>query len=153
MSMSAGPAYANSQSRTRSLFPAVQWRFDALKSPWRRTAGPAARPSASRCALTNASTRGRSAISSGNAARSSPAVRALVERRGATLRYLPPYSHDFNPIEPAWGLVKKRIRAHAPRTARALRRVARGARDVVRPHHRDQWFAHAGHGNSSTFRD
>jgi transposase len=86
-------------------------------------------------------------------AHKAPAVRALVERRGATLRYLPPSSHDVNPIEPAWGLVKKRIRAHAPRTALALRRVARAARYVVRSHHRGQWFAHAGYGNSSTFRD
>ena len=82
-----------------------------------------------------------------------PEVRGLIEQRGATLRYLPPYSHDFNPIEAAWGLVKQRIRKHAPRTAVALRRVARAARHVVRPHHCRQWFAHAGYVNSSTFRD
>ena len=46
-----------------------------------------------------------------------------------------PYSHDYNPIEPAWGLIEKRIRTHGPRTAGALRRVARAARHVVRPHH------------------
>ena len=86
-------------------------------------------------------------------AHKNPAVRVLIERRGATVRYLPPYSHDFNPIESAWGLVKKRIRGHAPRTAVALRRVARAARHVVRPHHCQQWFAYAGYGNSSTFRD
>ena len=82
-----------------------------------------------------------------------PEVRVVIEQRGATLRYLPPYSHDFNPIEAAWGLVKQRIRQHAPRTAIALRRVARAARHVVRPHHCQQWFAHAGYVNSSTFRD
>ena len=82
-----------------------------------------------------------------------PEVRVLIAQRGATLRYLPPYSHDFNPIEPAWALVKQRIRTHAPRTAVALRRVARAARYVVRPHHCRQWFAHAGYGHSSTFRD
>ena len=85
-------------------------------------------------------------------AHKNPAVRALIERRGATVRYLPPYSHDFNPIVSAWALVKKRIRTHAPRHARALRRVARAARHVVCPHHCHQWFAHAGYGNSSTFR-
>lgn len=85
-------------------------------------------------------------------AHKAPAVRALVERRGATLRYLPPYSHDFNPIESAWALIKKRIRTQAPRYAAALRRVARAARFVVRPHHCHQWFAHAGYGNSSTLR-
>jgi transposase len=36
-------------------------------------------------------------------ANKTPTVRQLIEARGATLRFLPPYSHDFNPIEPAWG--------------------------------------------------
>jgi transposase len=36
----------------------------------------------------------------------------------ARVRFLPPYSYDLNPIEAAWGLVKKRLRAFAPRTAR-----------------------------------
>ncbi len=80
------------------------------------------------------------------------AVRTAIEQRGATVRYLPPYSHDLNPIESAWALVKKRIRTQAPRHADALRRVARAARHVVRPHHCLNWFTHAGYGNSSTFR-
>ena len=86
-------------------------------------------------------------------AHKAPEVRFFVEQRGATLRYLPPYSHDFNPIEPAWALVKKRIRAYAPRSADALRRVARAARHVVTPYHCRQYFAHVGYGNSSGFRD
>jgi len=72
-----------------------------------------------------------------------------IEQRGATLKPLPPYSHDFNPIEPAWGLVKKHIRDNAPRTGPALRRVARTARHVITPYHCRQFFAHAGYGNSS----
>jgi hypothetical protein len=44
-----------------------------------------------------------------------PAVRSLIEARGARLRYLPPYSPDFSRMEPAWSLVKRDIRAHAPR--------------------------------------
>ena len=35
-----------------------------------------------------------------------PRVRALIEAAGATLRYLPPYSPDFNPIETAFAKVK-----------------------------------------------
>jgi transposase len=31
-----------------------------------------------------------------------PRVRALIERVGAKVLYLPLYSPDFNPIEPAW---------------------------------------------------
>ena len=82
-------------------------------------------------------------------AHTAPKVRQLIEQRGATVRFLPPYSYDCNPIESAWGLVKRRIRAHAPRTAGALRQVARPARHVVRPHHCCRWCAHAGYGNSS----
>ena len=38
-------------------------------------------------------------------------VVALVEARGARVEFLPPYSPDFNPIEPCWGLAKKHILA------------------------------------------
>jgi transposase len=86
-------------------------------------------------------------------AHQAPEVRFFIEQRGATLRYLPPYSHDFNPIEPVWALVKKRIRAYAPRHSGALRRVAQASRHVVTPYHCRQYFAHAGYGNSSAFRD
>ena len=82
-------------------------------------------------------------------AHKAPAVRAIIERRGATVKFLPPYSHDFNPIEAAWALIKKHIRTYAPRTRDALRRVARAGRHVVRPHHCRQYFAHAGYVNSS----
>jgi transposase len=86
-------------------------------------------------------------------AHKAPAVQRLIERRGARLKRLPPYSHDFNSIEPVWGLVKRRVRAQAPRTAGALRRVARAARSVVPPDHCRQFFAHAGYGLSSEKRD
>jgi len=72
-------------------------------------------------------------------------VRDLIEQAGATVRYLPPYSYDFNPIESAWALMKKRIRAVAPRTAATLRATAQRARRVVQPHHCRSWFAHAGY--------
>jgi len=82
-------------------------------------------------------------------AHKSPVVRAIIARRGARVKLLPPYSHDFNPIEAAWALIKKHIRTYAPRTREALRRVARAGRYVVRPHHCRQYFAHAGYVNSS----
>lgn len=76
-----------------------------------------------------------------------------IRARGASMRFLPPYSYDLNPIEAAWGLIKKRIRKHAPRTGRALRRTASAAPHVVRPHHCYQWFRRAGYVNSSARRD
>ena len=39
-----------------------------------------------------------------------------TQRRGARLLYLPPYSPDFNPIEPMWSKIKQVLRSHAPRT-------------------------------------
>jgi transposase len=85
-------------------------------------------------------------------AHKSPKAERLIKARGATVRFLPPYSYDYNPIEAAWGLIKKRIRTHAPRTAPALRRTAAAARHVVRPHHCREWFRHAGYVNASEHR-
>ena len=45
-----------------------------------------------------------------------PAVRAAIEAVGAHLRFLPPYSPDFNPIELAFAKLKAFIRAARPRT-------------------------------------
>lgn len=71
-------------------------------------------------------------------------VAPLIEAAGGTVRYLPPYSHDLNPIESGWGLIKKRIRTAAPRSGMALRRVAQHARRAVRPGHCRSWYAHVG---------
>ena len=47
-------------------------------------------------------------------------VRERIEAAGATLLYLPPYSPDCNPIEPAWSKIKH----HLPKTkARTLARL------------------------------
>ena len=46
-----------------------------------------------------------------------PRVRALIEAAGATLRYLPPYSPDFNPIEKAFAKLKALLRKEAARTS------------------------------------
>jgi transposase len=45
-----------------------------------------------------------------------PAVQAAIERVGARLRFLPPYSPDFNPIEQAFAKLKAFLRAARPRT-------------------------------------
>jgi transposase len=47
-------------------------------------------------------------------------VRQAIEAAGATLVYLPPYSPDFNPIEPMWSKVKQSLRSAAARTFDAL---------------------------------
>lgn len=41
-------------------------------------------------------------------------VREAIEGVGARLEYLPPYSPDFNPIEPMWSKVKQGLKSCAP---------------------------------------
>jgi transposase len=82
-------------------------------------------------------------------AHKAPAAREFIEARGATVTFLPPYSPDFNPIEAVWALVKKYIRALAPRTADGLRRIARAARHAVSPYHCERFFNHAGYVTST----
>jgi transposase len=61
-----------------------------------------------------------------------PEVRAAIERAGATLRFLPPYSPDFNPIEQVFAKLKACLRTLKPRSiddvnthvAHAIRRFA-----------------------------
>jgi transposase len=39
-------------------------------------------------------------------------TRLLIEKRGARLLYLPPYSPDLNPIENYWALLKLYVRKY-----------------------------------------
>jgi transposase len=52
-----------------------------------------------------------------------PAVRKAIEACRATLLLLPPYSHDFNPIEQVFAKLKQLLRKAAPRTRAALWRT------------------------------
>jgi transposase len=45
-----------------------------------------------------------------------PEVRAAIEQAGARVRFLPPYSPDFNPIELAFAKLKAFLRAMRPRS-------------------------------------
>jgi transposase len=47
-------------------------------------------------------------------------VKELIESVGATLLYLPPYSPDLNPIEPAFSKLKQLLRSAEHRTREAL---------------------------------
>jgi transposase len=48
------------------------------------------------------------------------AIRERIEAAGASLRFLPPYSPDFNPIEKAFAKLKALLRKAAERTVDAL---------------------------------
>jgi transposase len=72
-------------------------------------------------------------------------VRALLDRSGFTYRYLPRYSPDLNPIEPAWAKVKNLLRKAAARTADALHAALAPALDAVTPQDARGFFRHAGY--------
>jgi transposase len=72
-------------------------------------------------------------------------VREAIAARGARLEYLPPYSPDFNPIEPMWSKVKQGLKSDAPRNARQLLHAASTAFAAVTPTDCQGFFLHAGY--------
>ena len=74
-----------------------------------------------------------------------PRVRALIEAAGATLRYLPPYSPDFNPIEKAFAKLKALLRKEAARTIDALWSAIGRIIDLITPAECVNMFASAGY--------
>ncbi len=74
-----------------------------------------------------------------------PAVRAAIERTGAVLKLLPPYSPDFNPIEMAFSKIKANLRKTAARTLPELWEAIRDAIDNVTPTDSRAFFTAAGY--------
>ena len=72
-------------------------------------------------------------------------VQEAIEAVGATLRYLPPYSPDLNPIEAAYSVFKSFLRKCAERTEDALRRRTGQYVRRLRPDACAHFFAHAGY--------
>ena len=70
-------------------------------------------------------------------------VREAIESAGARLRYLPPYSPDFNPIENLWSKIKQILRSLAPRTGAELLAASARAFDAVSPTDCQGFFLHA----------
>ncbi len=78
-------------------------------------------------------------------AHKAPQVRALLDRSGFAYRYLPAYSPDLNPIEPAWAKVKAELRRVAARTADALHEALGPALGSVTPQDVAGFFRHCGY--------
>lgn len=74
-----------------------------------------------------------------------PIVRLLIERVGAKVLYLPPYSPDYNPIEPAWSKFKSILRSIAARTSKKLQRAVAIALRAVTSNDAKGWFNFCGH--------
>jgi len=72
-------------------------------------------------------------------------IREAIETTGATLRYLPPYSPDFNPIENAFSKLKALLRARAERTIDALWTAVGEVIDLFTPAECANYFAACGY--------
>lgn len=72
-------------------------------------------------------------------------VRQQIEAAGARLLYLPPYSPDLNPIEPAWSKLKQLLRAAKARTSEALETAVAEALAAITPANAIAWFSHCGY--------
>ena len=72
-------------------------------------------------------------------------IREAIEKVGATLLYLPPYSPDFNPIESCWSKLKTLIKKHKPRTREQLDSAVAAAMNAVTHLDIRGWFGRAGY--------
>jgi transposase len=69
----------------------------------------------------------------------------LIERAGARVEYLPPYSPDLNPIEKMWSKIKEFLRAAKARTSRALHAAITAAFLTISAEDARSWFASYGY--------
>lgn len=74
-----------------------------------------------------------------------PAVTAAIENAGCRVILLPPYSPEWNPIEPCWSKIKEFLRSRAARTRQALEAAVGDAMDVVSAQDARGWFQHSGY--------
>ena len=72
-------------------------------------------------------------------------VRQAIERAGARLAYLPPYSPDFNPIENAFAKLKALLRRAAARTIPELWQAIADALPQFTPAECANYFTAAGY--------
>ena len=72
-------------------------------------------------------------------------VRELVEACGAELRYLPPYSPEYSPLELGWSKVKELLRRAAARTVDDLQEAIKIALDKITEKDIKGWFKQCGY--------
>ena len=72
-------------------------------------------------------------------------TRRCIERAGARLRFLPPYSPDLNPIELVFAKVKQLLRSLACRTRQTLWQAMQSVLDQITPRDASNCFRHCGY--------
>jgi len=70
-------------------------------------------------------------------------VRELIQKAGAEVLYLPPYSPDLNPIEKAWAKLKQLLRSAKARTQEALDHALAEALQLITADNARAWFRHS----------
>lgn len=73
------------------------------------------------------------------------AVRALLRAQQCRLVYLPPYSPDLNPMEPAWSQLKAFLRAARVRHWPALEQAVGTGLRTITAQNAQGWFRHCGY--------
>ena len=74
-----------------------------------------------------------------------PKVRKAIEDAGCRVIFLPPYTPEWNPIEPCWSKMKEFLRSRAATTRDALEAAVADAMEAVTPHDARGWFRHCGY--------
>ncbi len=74
-----------------------------------------------------------------------PEVRTAIEQTGAHLRFLPPYSPDFNPIELAFAKLKAFLRAARPRSFDQVCELVAAALRLYTPTECANYVRHCGY--------
>ena len=81
----------------------------------------------------------------GLSAHKDPGVIAAIERAGASVWHLPPYSPDLNPIEQAWSKLKGRLRTEGARSREALETALGPALAAITGQDARGWFRLGGY--------
>jgi transposase len=77
-------------------------------------------------------------------------VREAIEASGASVRYLPPYSPDYNPIEKLWSKLKEAVRRACTDTRELFDDAVARAMDSITQSDLAAWFLHCGYPVTST---
>ena len=75
---------------------------------------------------------------------------AAIQKAGADVLYLPPYSPEYNPIEKAWAKLKELIRRAVTVTRVAFDQAVAAAMDQISAADIRAWTQHAGYAIAST---
>jgi transposase len=77
-----------------------------------------------------------------------PAIAEAIATVGARVKFLPPYSPDFSPIENCWSKVKTFLRSVAARTRKDLDAALSKALATITRDDIEGWFTHCGYGDA-----